>query len=459
MELFKIIKKAFDLVRNEVAQALSDSKSHAQKLVDAEATRTNIVIEDLEKRVNSDLRSKVSSTLYIKTNDISNEGELSGTIDAEFLEWNILRRVYTKGVVGKTTGTLQFYSNEDGIVRKKTISKHSFFNLPYLWRLSGDSGGAKSLYNVEVDNENYNNLFADVIAYYISCKNLADLPMNCARMFNNCTRLKYIDFSIPSQGTSHDYIFNNCYNLVHTNFEINWPNSTSAKYAFNENETMRNDANSKLNVTLPVATDVTNMFNYCKKLRYVNNFYAPQAEGYGLFAVCESLESISGTIEFMGGGSLDNMFISCKKLRSPINIIIPNELVYGVNNMFNGCVSLIDAPSLSGTIGVAMDFFRGCSSLKSIPLYKFADGIALQNAFEGCASLTDLGGFDGLTMSLRLADSPLLSRESCLNLFNYAGTVETTSNRAFSINATAYRRLSEEDIAIAVNKGWKVYSA
>lgn len=462
MELFKIIKKVFDLTRNEIQQVLKDSKAHAKDLVEKEAVRADAKVNNLETSIKNDLYHKVGSSLYIKTTDISNKGYLSGEIDAEFLEWNILRRVFTKGVVGKTSGDFKYYDGSDTTL----IGKDTFFDSSApLFSLRGDGryfGGVKSFYNVELANNEtmtYNGLFKEINAYYISCKNInEEYTSDCASMFEDCNNLIHIDFKIPSKGARYTRVFYCCYNLEHTNFEINWPNADKANQAFYDNRSMSNDADSKLNVTLPVATDVTQMFHGCKNLRYINNFYAPQAAGYGLFSVCESLESISGTIEFMGGNSLDSMFVGCEKLYSPINIIIPNDLVYGANNMFQNCVSLRDAPSLPGTIDTAMGFFRGCSSLKSIPLYKFADGIMLQNAFEGCASLTDLGGFDGLTTSLRLADSPLLSRESCLNLFNYAGTVETTSNRAFSINATAYSRLSEEDIAIALNKGWTVQS-
>jgi len=472
MELFKIIKKVFDLTRNEVQQVLKDSKAYAKSLVDAEATRADAKVNNLETSIKDDLYHKVGSSLYIKTTDISNKGYLSGEIDAEFLEWNILRRVFTKGVVGKTSGDFKYvYKDSDTTEATFLIGKNTFFDSsdPLIGTRDGRYfGGIKALYNVELANNEkmangeimtYHGLFEEIDAYYISCKNInEEYKSDCTSMFEYCTNLIHIDFKIPTKGSRYTRVFFGCYNLEHTNFDINWPNADKAEQAFFENRSMRNDIDSKLNVTLPIATDVTQMFHGCKKLRYVNNFYAPQAAGYGLFSACESLESISGTIEFMGGNSLDNMFVGCKKLYSPITIIIPNDLVYEANNMFQDCLSLRDAPSLPGTIHTAMGFFRGCSSLKSIPLYKFADGIMLQNAFEGCASLTDLGGFDGLTTSLRLADSPLLSRESCLNLFNYAGTVETTSNRAFSINATAYSRLSEEDIAIAVNKGWAVQS-
>jgi len=463
MELFKIIKKAFDLVRNEVARASSDSKSYATKLVDAEATRTDIIIDDLEKRVNSDLRNKVSCTLYIKTTDISNEGELSGTLDAEFLEWNILRRIYTKGMVGKTFGPFRFYASKGG--NFEDIQKNSFFNLDKLWAKSYynlDYGKVRSLYNVELNSSltSYKDLFFRVLANYISCKNLIDTNYDCSRMLYACSSIQYIDFEIPSQGTNHAQVCDGCVYLRHKNFNINWPNSVSAQSAFSNNRKMKNDMSSKLMVTLPLVSTMYQMFYYCDGLSYVGDIYAPVCTYAGeMFEYCYNLESV-GNIELPSCSNMINMFRENRKLRSVKSISTLIDGNIDIAYMFYNCIALTAAPSMQGIIVSLNNTFYHCTALKSLPLYKVSSEAYSSNAFNVCENLTDLGGFDGLKNNVAFAQSPMLTRESCLNLFNYAGDVTTyTDMRSMTFHSEAYARLTEEDIAIAVNKGWAVLSA
>ena len=463
MELFKIIKKVFDLTRNEVQQVLKDSKAYAKSLVDAEATRADAKVNNLETSIKDDLYHKVGSSLYIKTTDISNEGELSGEIDAEFLEWNILRRVFTQGVVGKTNYLFSFLDSENAQV---DIKPNTFFELPdttYKGVMTVDGvikGGVKYLYNVQLYDVNYSSVFKGIGAKCISCKNINDnYTGSCESMFSSCSLLEYIDFRIPSKASNYSSVFYNCRNLVHKDFEINWPNATDVSKAFYGNREMHNDMSSKLNVTLRNVTSMSYMFYDCQNLRYVGNVYSERTRFTTyMFKNCIKLESVDSIEILDDTEDLREMFYNCNKLTTVRSIKIEAAMTIKIDRMFYTCKSLISAPEIPGIINTMSGAFSYCESLKSIPLYKVTNNLNLGIGLTPLPKLTELGGFEGLSIGVNIGGSPLLTRESCLNLFNYASTVGGVSGQSFRLHHEAYARLSEEDIAIAVNKGWTVAS-
>ena len=70
-----------------------------------------------------------------------------------------------------------------------------------------------------------------------------------------------------------------------------------------------------------------------------------------------------------------------------------------------------------------------------------------------CYKLTDLGGFIGLKCDLDLYDSPLITHESLLNVINKAADV-TASPATLTLGSTNLAKLTDEEKAIATNKGW-----
>ncbi|MEG0252480.1 MAG: hypothetical protein RR667_00140 [Muribaculaceae bacterium] len=69
-------------------------------------------------------------------------------------------------------------------------------------------------------------------------------------------------------------------------------------------------------------------------------------------------------------------------------------------------------------------------------------------AFIGCKSLEDVT-IKGLTISIYIGDSPLLTRDCILYLINNA---ENTAPITVALHATALSRLTQADIALASSK-------
>ena len=78
--------------------------------------------------------------------------------------------------------------------------------------------------------------------------------------------------------------------------------------------------------------------------------------------------------------------------------------------------------------------------------------IGAYDAFGDCTSLTDLGGFIGIKANLDLSSCPL-THDSIMNVINKAADV-TASPATLTLGSTNLAKLTDEEKAIATNKGW-----
>ena len=129
--------------------------------------------------------------------------------------------------------------------------------------------------------------------------------------------------------------------------------------------------------------------------------------------------------------------------------------VTNMRTMFVYCRNLTAIPEINTKNVENVDnMFYGCNNLTTIPLLDFTSVSKFSYTFEECSSLTNLGGFKGLHRTLDLSCSNLITRESMLNVFENADVIYDGSY--ITVSKTVYNKLSEEDIAIATNKGWTI---
>ena len=100
--------------------------------------------------------------------------------------------------------------------------------------------------------------------------------------------------------------------------------------------------------------------------------------------------------------------------------------------------------------------FYGCTSLTSIPQLDTSN-VTIMNYFFGFTNintLTDLGGFKNLSISIAayfFDKCPNLTVESLMNVINNLATV---SGRSLKFGTTNLNKLTPEQIAVATSKGW-----
>ena len=135
---------------------------------------------------------------------------------------------------------------------------------------------------------------------------------------------------------------------------------------------------------------------------------------------------------------------------------LPPNKPLSVKYMFYDCESLITAPEMDtsnvcGDKGIGT--FIYCSSLATIPEYDFRNFTTTDKCFYACGSLTNVGGFVGLKVSTDFSSSSLFTHDSLMNIINKVADVNKNP-QTLTFGATNLAKLTDEEKAVATNKGW-----
>lgn len=154
-------------------------------------------------------------------------------------------------------------------------------------------------------------------------------------------------------------------------------------------------------IVSPTLTDITGMFAECKRLTYIGDFDCPE------------LTSIYGFI-----------------WNSPLLTKAPSfnsTKLYDIHQAYKDCVALEEIPSID------------CTNVTSTFYY-----------VRNCPALTTVGEMTNLKVGIDFSMSPLLTVESLINIINGLATASAT----LTLGSTNLAKLSDEQKAIATNKGW-----
>ena len=199
-------------------------------------------------------------------------------------------------------------------------------------------------------------------------------------------------------------------------------------------------------------------YAYSKIEGFPSNFkFAPRTEEncYNMFYICSSLTSIP-QLDTRSVTNMGSMFYGCKSLTASPHL--DTRSVTNANAMFFSCSSLASIPQLDTHSVTNMNaMFYDCSSLTSIPQLNATSLTSANNMFgynyKPLDKFTDFGGLTGLKIDLNLSSCPNLTKESLLNVFNEAADV-TASPKTLTLGTTNLNKLTDEEKAIATNKGW-----
>ena len=146
--------------------------------------------------------------------------------------------------------------------------------------------------------------------------------------------------------------------------------------------------------------------------------------GY-LFSSCWELAAVP-QLNTSKVTNMSDTFESCKKLTTiPL---LDTSKVTNMYYMFNNCPALTTVPALNADKVTNMNgMFRNCTNLKSI-------------------LMTNIG------VNLDISASTKFERSDLLVILNNLKTV--TSSKTLTMGATNLAKLTDEDKAIATNKGW-----
>ena len=216
-------------------------------------------------------------------------------------------------------------------------------------------------------------------------------------------------------------------------------------------------------VDLNGITDATNLFYNCTALTSVPFFDVSKIKSAdSMFYRCSILTTIP-QLDFGELTNTYNMFYGCSKLDNVP--LFDTSKVYTAESMFYDCTSLTSIPQFDfSSITIAKSMFYNTSSLQSVPLLDFGNVTTITRFFSYSDnnSITDLGGFKNLKIDWNdnygLYRTPNLTHESIMNvitnLYDFRGNGDTTTTKTLKLNAKSMALLSDDDKAIATNKGW-----
>lgn len=247
-------------------------------------------------------------------------------------------------------------------------------------------------------------------------------------------------------------------------------------------------------------TDFTRMFCACNNLTKMHLFNTSKGTNFTrTFYECRGLKEIP-LLDTSNGTIFKEMFQGCSGLTEMPLLDTSNGTDFYA--MFYRCSGLTEIPLLDTSNGTNFDqtFYwcsnliklpqidtskattfnamcSRCSKLVEIPLLNAEKVIYINNMLGSCSSLTTLGGFKNLGKAytqttnnlynyrLTLSDSPLLTHDSLMNVINNLYDLNlsydvanggTLYAQSLIIATECQSLLTEEEIAIATNKGWNV---
>ena len=122
--------------------------------------------------------------------------------------------------------------------------------------------------------------------------------------------------------------------------------------------------------------------------------------------------------------------------------------------MFNGCNNLTTIPTLDTSKVTNMEtMFYNCSKLTVIPALNASAATKTFDIFYKCTSLTSIGLY-GFTRSISIS-STALGHDALVAFLNQAGTAYDSSQK-ITMGSAKLALLSDEEKAIATNKGWQL---
>ena len=197
-------------------------------------------------------------------------------------------------------------------------------------------------------------------------------------------------------------------------------------------------------------TNFSYMFNYCSNLTSVPQLDTSNGTNFSyMFYSCSNLTSVP-QLDTSKGNNFSYMFASCSNLTSMPQLDTSNGTIF--YRMFQECTNLTSVPALDTSKGTDFNnMFRYCSKLTSVPALDTSKGTDFNNMFYSCNKLTSIGIY-GFTRSIDITTTAL-NHDALVAFLNQAGTAYNSSQK-ITMGSAKLVLLSDEEKAIATNKGW-----
>ncbi len=219
---------------------------------------------------------------------------------------------------------------------------------------------------------------------------------------------------------------------------------------------------------MPVGTTISSGLNKIIR-RFPKGITINGTSAYYLFYQCTGLLEVP-LIDTSKITNFNGTFYACSSLTTIPQI----DTSKGTNfdRFCIGCSSLTTVSQIDTSKGTNFSFaFSTCLKLTTVPLLDFSLANNIGSVFYNCSSLKNLGGLKDLGKAysttattnssnciLDLSKSTVLTHESLMNVINnlYDIASKGCNTQRLVLGSTNLAKLTEEEIAIATNKGWTV---
>lgn len=217
------------------------------------------------------------------------------------------------------------------------------------------------------------------------------------------------------------------------------------------------------NIKAIKTSSLKNLLDTTKSCYYLfNNFKGTSVEGLISYSDTSNVESMSEmfrncsnliTIPLLDTSKclgMYQMFYCCSNLTTipaldTSNVTNMAEMLYGCKNLTT--IPLLDMSKVASTSYM----FRDCSKLTTIPAFDLSHALNMNYMFDGCTSLKSIL-MTGMKVSFDISASTKFEESDLVTILNNLASV--TSTQTLKMGATNLAKLTDEEKAIATNKGW-----
>ena len=289
---------------------------------------------------------------------------------------------------------------------------------------------------------------------------VTDKVTTMGSMFYNCSNLTQLDLSNfnTSNVTNMENLFRGCSKLTQLDVS-NWDTSKAQYMHHMFNSCSQLTQLDVSNWDTSQVKHMYNMFNNCSQLTQldVSNWDTSQATRMdNMFHNCSQLTQLDvSNWDTSKVTNMNAMFRSCSKLTQlDVSNWDTNNVKY-MSYMFHTCyqVTQLDVSNFNTSNVTDMsDMFNNCSQVTQLDVSNFNTS-KVTNMRNFIANTTVLQSFISCAIPVSFeANSTSLTHDSLMSIINNLATVTTT--QTLTLGSTNLAKLSSEEKAIAINKGW-----
>ena len=181
---------------------------------------------------------------------------------------------------------------------------------------------------------------------------------------------------------------------------------------------------------------------------------------HGMFYSCRNLQSINASNwDTSNVTSMSSMFQGCSNLQSLDVSGWDTGNVTNMGDIFNNCSNLQSIEGIgewdTGKVTDMSFMFTSCNNLTSLDLSGWDTGNVtnMNSMFSNCTNLQSLDSMQNIKTDLSVNGTKL----DATSLFDIIDNLANlTSSKTLTLGSALLAKLTEEQIAIAVNKGWTI---